>query len=306
MTKYIITRILISIVTIWVIVTVVFIMLRLLPGDPARIFASDTATPEEVAQLRATLNLDKPLTYQYELFMEQLAHADLGTSIRTNTPVIGEITARLPQTIELAVASMILAVLIGIPAGIIAAVKRNTWLDSVASVGTLVGVAMPVYLLGLLLIMVFCVKLRWLPAAGNRDGIKSLILPSITIAAFSMALIARMTRSSILEVMSKDYVTVARAKGLVERLVILKHVLRNALIPVVTVVGLQFGTLLGGSILTETIFGWPGIGRLLTQSLTSRDYPMVQGVVIIFAVCFIAVNLIVDILYVYIDPKIRY
>lgn len=306
MTKYIITRILISIVTIWVIVTVVFIMLRLLPGDPARIFASDTATPEEVAQLRASLNLDKPLTYQYELFMEQLAHADLGTSIRTNTPVIGEITARLPQTIELAVASMILAVLIGIPAGIIAAVKRNTWLDSVASVGTLVGVAMPVYLLGLLLIMVFCVKLRWLPAAGNRDGIKSLILPSITIAAFSMALIARMTRSSILEVMSKDYVTVARAKGLVERLVILKHVLRNALIPVVTVVGLQFGTLLGGSILTETIFGWPGIGRLLTQSLTSRDYPMVQGVVIIFAVCFIAVNLIVDILYVYIDPKIRY
>lgn len=306
MVKYIFTRVVASVFTLWVTVTVVFFMLRLLPGDPARIFASDTATPEEVNQLRARLNLDKPLPYQYALFMAQLAHGDLGTSIRTNTSVLGEIAARLPQTIELAVSSMIIAVLIGVPAGIISAVKRNSWLDSLTSVGTLVGVAMPVYLLGLLLMMIFSVKLQWLPASGNRDGLKSLILPSLTIAAFSMALIARMTRSSVLEVMSKEYTTAVRAKGLTERWVILKHVLRNALIPVVTVIGLQFGTLLGGSILTETIFGWPGIGRLLTQSLTSRDYPMVQGVVMVFATCFIAVNLLVDVLYAYIDPRIHY
>jgi peptide/nickel transport system permease protein/oligopeptide transport system permease protein len=306
MVKYIFMRVVASVFTLWVTVTVVFFMLRLLPGDPARIFASDTATPEEVSQLRERLNLDKPLPYQYALFMAQLAHGDLGTSIRTNTSVLGEIAARLPQTIELAVSSMIIAVLIGVPAGIISAVKRNSWLDSLTSVGTLVGVAIPVYLLGLLLMMIFSVKLQWLPASGNRDGLKSLILPSLTIAAFSMALIARMTRSSVLEVMSKEYTTALRAKGLTERWVILKHVLRNALIPVVTVIGLQFGTLLGGSILTETIFGWPGIGRLLTQSLTSRDYPMVQGVVMVFAACFIAVNLLVDVLYAYIDPRIHY
>lgn len=306
MLKYIFRRILVSIVTLLVIASVIFLMLRLLPGDPARVFASDTATAEEVEQLRHQLNLDKPILYQYQLFMNDLLRGDLGTSMRTNTPVIEEISARLPQTLKLAVVAMILATLIGIPSGMVAAVKRNTIYDFIASIGTLFGVAMPVYWMGLMLIIIFSVHLKWLPSAGNRDGLRSLILPSFTVAAFSMALIARMTRASVLEVLSKEYVVTARAKGMKEHLVLSRHVLRNALIPVVTVVGLQFGNLLGGSILTETIFAWPGIGRLLTQSLFSRDYPMVQGLIIIFASLFITVNLIVDILYVYIDPRIRY
>jgi len=306
MIKYIFRRLLVSVVTLLVIASVIFLMLRLLPGDPARVFASETATQEEVDQLRRQLNLDKPIGYQYYLFMTDLLHGDMGSSMRTNLPVMEEILDRLPQTLKLAVIAMLLATLIGVPAGLLAAVKRNTIFDLFASVGTLFGVAMPVYWMGLMLIIVFAVKLKWLPAAGNRDGLKSLVLPAFTVATFSMALIARMTRAAVLEVLGKEYVTTARAKGAREGTVLSRHVLRNALIPVVTVIGLQFGNLLGGSILTETIFAWPGIGRLLTQSLMSRDYPMVQGLVVIFASLFILVNLIVDILYVYIDPRIRY
>lgn len=303
---YIFRRVFVSLITLLVIATVIFLMLRIIPGDPARIFAGETATHADVERLRVRLNLDKPITYQYYLFMSDLLRGDLGNSMRTNTAVIDEIKARLPNTIQLAVIAILMAALIGIPIGVIAAIKQYSFFDALASVGTLFGVAMPVYWLGLMLIVIFAVNLKWLPAAGNREGLRSAILPAITLAAFSIALITRMTRATILDTLAQEYVTTARAKGLRENWVILRHVLRNALIPVVTVVGLQFGYLLGGSILTETIFAWPGLGRLLTQSLFSRDYPMVQGLVLVFAAMFILVNLLVDILYAYIDPRIKY
>jgi peptide/nickel transport system permease protein/oligopeptide transport system permease protein len=306
MFKYILRRILSSLLTLFVIATVIFLMLRIIPGDPAQIFAGETATQEDVERVRRQLNLDKPISQQYVMYISDLLKGDLGTSMRSNTPVLEEIAARLPSTISLAVLAMIIATLIGVPAGVIAALKRYSIFDTIASIGTLVGVAMPVYWLGLMLIVVFAVKLNWLPAAGSQDGIRSMILPAVTLAAFSMALITRMTRASVMDVVSQEYITTARAKGQKEKIIIFRHVMRNALIPVITVVGLQFGNLLGGSILTETIFAWPGIGRLLTQSLLSRDYPIVQGIILVFAALFILVNLIVDLLYAYIDPRIKY
>ena len=226
--------------------------------------------------------------------------------MRTKEPVLDEIKVRFPNTLKLAVISITLASVFGVTGGVIAAIKRNSIFDALASIGTLFGVAMPVFWLALMLILVFSIKLHWFPAAGNQYPIKSAVLPSITLALFSVALITRMTRASVLEVLSQEYVITARAKGLKERLLLYRHVLPNALIPVVTVIGLQFGSLLGGAILTETIFAWPGLGRLLTESLFSRDYPMVQGLVLVFSGVFILVNLIVDILYAYIDPRIKY
>lgn len=306
MIKYLVQRILVSIITLFAIITFVFLLIRILPGDPAQLYAGENASQADIERLRVQMNLDKPLPIQYGIFLEDLAHGDLGTSLRTRQPVLDEISTRIPATLKLALSGIFLAVIVGIPLGLYSAIKRYSFLDNIISVFTLAGVAMPVYLLGLLLIILFAVKLHWLPAAGSQNGIKSLILPAITIASFSTALITRMTRASVLDVLSQEYVTTARAKGQKEGIIIFRHVLRNALIPVVTVVGLQFGNLLGGSILTETIFGWPGLGQLLTQSLFARDYSTVQGLVLIYAAMFIVVNFIVDILYSYIDPRIRY
>jgi peptide/nickel transport system permease protein/oligopeptide transport system permease protein len=277
----------------------------MLPGDPARVIAGLLATEEDVARLRVQLGLDQPLIVQYANFFGDLLRGDLGTSARTAQPVIAEVMARLPATMQLAVVSMLIAALVGIPIGVIAATRRNSLLDYVLSIITLFGVSMPVYWLGLMLIVIFAVQLQMLPAAGN-ENITSLILPSLTLAAFSIALIARMTRSSMLEVLHQDYVRTARAKGLRERGVIFRHALQNAFIPVITVLGLQFGTLLGGAVLTESVFGWPGIGLLMLDSIFARDYPVVQGVVFIFAALFIGLNVAVDIVYAYIDPRIHY
>ncbi|HMN15048.1 MAG TPA: ABC transporter permease [Bellilinea sp.] len=306
MLRYISRRLIASLFTLVIISVVIFLMLRLLPGDPARLFAGDMATGAEVEHVRVQLGLDKPITEQYVVFVKDLFKGDLGTSMRTQEPVLEDICARFPATMKLAFIAILLACVIGIPAGILAALKPYSIFDTLASVGTLVGVAMPVYWFGLMMIVLFAVKLRWLPAAGNTDGIKSVILPAVTLAFFSMALITRMTRASMLEVLTQEYVITAREKGLKESTVIFRHVFRNAMIPVITVVGLQFGGMLGGSILTETIFAWPGLGRLLTESLAARDYPMVQGLVLIFASLVILVNLGVDILYSFIDPRIRY
>jgi len=306
MIRYITQRMIASFLTLIVISVLIFLMLRLLPGDPARLFAGELATKAEVDRLRTQLGLDLPLSTQYVNFVKDVLKGDLGTSMRTGEPVISDILTRFPATMKLAVLSILLASLIGIPAGAIAALRPYSLFDTTVSVGTLIGVAMPVYWFGLMLIVVFAVKLHLLPAAGSSEGLKSAILPSVTLAFFSMALITRMTRASVLEVLTQEYITTARAKGLREVQVIWKHVLQNALIPVVTVVGLQFGSLLGGAILTETIFAWPGLGRLLTESLFSRDYPMVQGLVLFFAALFIMVNLFIDILYSFIDPRIRY
>jgi len=306
MIKYIIRRLFASAGTLFIMSIVIFLLLRVLPGDPARLFAGDLATEKEVQALRERLNLDKPIYVQYGYFLSDLSHGDLGDSMRTKEPVLDEIMARFPNTLKLAVISIILASFFGVIGGVIAAVNHNKPVDMLISISSLFGVAMPVYALALLLMLIFAVNLKWLPAAGNQYPIKSAILPSITLAMFSIALITRITRASVLEILAQEYVVVARSKGLRERMILFSHALPNALIPVITVIGLQFGSLLGGAILTETIFAWPGLGRLLTESMFSRDYPMVQGLVLIFSAMFILVNLIVDILYAYVDPRIHY
>ena len=306
MGRYIIRRLLISIVTLIGISIMIFVLLRVLPGDPARMMVGDNATYEDILEVRRRYNLDKPLHVQYYSFLRDLSRGDLGTSLRTKEPVLYEISSRFPATLELSLISIVIAAGVGIPLGVLAAIKRYSWFDSTVSVGTLFGVAMPVYATGLLLMFIFAVSLGWLPAAGRGDNWQSAILPSLTLASFSMPLITRMTRASVMEVMSEDYVRTAYAKGQQKRIVIFRHILRNALIPVVTVVGLQFGSLLGGAILTETIFAWPGLGQLLIMSLSRYDYPMVQGLVLVFAALFILVNILVDILYAFIDPRIHY
>jgi len=242
---------------------------------------------------------------QYVLFLVRLAHFDLGTSMRSGQPVLNEVMARLPWTAELAATSIAVAAALGISGGLLAALHHNGRLDMLISALMLFGISVPVYWLGLMLIVVFAIKLEWLPAAGSQDP-GAWILPTLTLAAFSVALIARMTRSTMLEVLRANYVRTARAKGAVESAVIGGHALRNALLPVVTVVGHQFGTLLGGAVLTETVFGWPGMGQLLVDALFARDYPVVQGIVLTFSALFILVNLGVDLLYGYIDPRIHY
>ncbi len=306
MFKYIIRRVFLAFLTLIAISMIIFWLLRVLPGDPAHMMAGEVATIEEIEAIRARYNFDKPIPVQYMYFLQDIMHGDLGDSLKSSEPVIDQIAARFPATMQLAVISILIAAGIGIPIGVLAAIKRYTWIDSLVSITTLFGVAMPVYATGLLLMLVFAVKLHWFPAAGRGDNWQSAILPSITLASFSMALITRMTRASVMEVMSQDYVRTAYAKGQTGLLVIIRHILRNALIPVVTVVGLQFGSLLGGAILTETIFAWPGLGQVLVSSMFSRDYPMIQGLVLLFAALFILVNLLVDILYVYIDPRIHY
>lgn len=305
MLRYIQQRLVAAVVTLFGITIIVFLMLHLLPGDPARVIAGLLATEEDVARLRVQLGLNQPLIVQYGNFLGNLFRGDLGISARTSQPVLDEVMARLPATLELAILSTAIASFFGIVGGVIAATRRNSIIDYATSILTLFGTSMPAYWLGLMLIILFAVKLQVLPAAGN-EGPASFILPSITLAAFSIALITRMTRSSMLEVLHQDYIRTARAKGMQERGVLFHHALKNAFIPVLTVVGLQFGALLGGAVLTESVFGWPGIGLLLLDSISARDYPVVQGVVLIFASLFILLNVMVDILYAYLDPRIHY
>jgi ABC-type dipeptide/oligopeptide/nickel transport system permease component len=303
--RYLGQRFLASIITLLAVSTLVFLMVRLLPGDPARVIAGLLASEEDVQHIRMQLALDQPLYVQYGRFMSGLLQGDLGTSARTSEPVAAEVLQRLPATAKLALLSCCLAACVGILAGVIAATRPYSPFDYLLSVSALFGVSMPVYWLGLMLIIVFAVHLHVLPAAG-ADRPTSFILPTLTLASFSVAIVARMTRSSMLEVLGQDYVRTARAKGLEEHLVLYMHALKNALIPVITVVGLQFGTLLGGAVLTESVFGWPGMGLLLVDSIFARDYPMVQGIVLTFSCLFILTNLAVDLLYAYIDPRIHY
>jgi len=305
MLAYLVRRLLRIIPTLFGILLIVFLMIRLVPGDPARIMAGEQATAEDVENLRRQLGLDKPIHTQFLIYLASLLQGDLGISLRTRQPVMSEILTRFPATLELSVAGMFVSILIGVPAGVISAVRRYSISDNIAMLIALFGLCTPAFWLGLMLILLFSVTLGWLPAA-ERGGIEHLILPAITVGMVSTAIITRQTRSSMLEVITQDYITTARAKGNPEKVVILKHALKNALIPVVTIAGLQFGTLLGGAILTETVFAWPGIGRLLVDSIFARDYPVVQGVVLFFSLSFVLVNLFVDILYAYLDPRIVY
>ena len=305
MHNYLIKRLLSTIPVLIGISLLLFFMLRMLPGDPAQVLAGQMATPEEIENVRHQLGLDRPIYEQYAVYMSHLVRFDLGRSARTQNPVTAEIWARLPNTILLAVVAITLACLFGIPAGIISAVRPYSWTDYLVTMSALFGISMPVFWLGLMLVVVFAVILKWLPAGGTGSW-QHVILPSFTLAAFVVAFIARMTRSTMLETLSQDFTTTARSKGLKEKVVIVKHALKNALIPIITVVGLQFGSLLAGAVLTETVFAWPGLGRLLYDSISARDYPMIQGVILIFGLLYIFVNLVVDLIYAFVDPRIRY
>jgi peptide/nickel transport system permease protein len=302
---YIVRRLLIAIPTLIGAATVSFLLMRLIPGDPARVIAGVNATPADVARIRHQLGLDEPIWQQYIHFIGNLFQLNLGISARTGQSVLGEIVGRLPYTIELAVIATAIAIVVGVTLGVLAATRHNSALDVVISALSVFGVSVPVFWTGLLLIILFAVDLHLLPAAGANQP-TGFVLPSLTLAFFSVGFIARQTRSSMLEVLGLDYVRTARAKGAGRPAVLLKHALRNALLPVITAIGLQFGALLGGAILTETIYSWPGVGRLLTDSIASRDYATVQGTVFIFAVALILVNLVTDLVYAYVDPRIRY
>ncbi|MCZ2821008.1 ABC transporter permease [Modestobacter sp. VKM Ac-2977] len=302
---HIVRTLLLSLITLFGVSILIFLMLRVLPGDPARVLAGLNASEEQVARLRAELGLDQSLLTQYWSFITGVLTGDLGTSARTSAPVSSEIAVRLPATLILAVVATIIGTIAGVTAGVVAAVRRNSIVDHVISSVAMMGVSMPVYWLGLLLILLFAVTLGWLPAAGSGEPL-SIVLPAVTLAAFSTALISRMTRASMLEVLGQDYVRTAEAKGAPPTTVIIRHGLRNAFIPILTVISLQFGALLGGAVLTETVFGWPGIGRLLVDSIGARDFAVVQGIVLVYAAAFILLNVIVDVLYVVVDPRIRY
>ncbi len=282
---------------------VVFLLVRIIPGDPAEVMLGDRATPDAVRLLRESLGLDRPMLVQYGLYLQHLLRADLGTSIRAGRPVLEIIVERLPATVELAVVAAALAIALGLPVGMLAGARSSSAVQATAFVVSLLGQAMPGYWLGLLLINVFAVGLAWLPVSG-RGSVWHLVLPAVTLSAFMLGLIVRITRSSMLETMGADYIRTARAKGLAERRVVGRHALWPALIPVVTITGLQIGTLLGGAVVTETIFGWPGIGSLAVLAVLQRDYPVVQGLVLCSAATFLLINLAVDLLYVYLDPRI--
>ena len=283
---------------------VVFSFVHALPGDPAVLFLGEEATPENLARFRAKLGFDRPLIVQYGEWLGRAVQGDLGRSIRTNQPVVQAIVERLPVTLRLIAFSMVISLCIAVPLGIVSAVKRNSGVDLASTFFALFGFSTPNFWLGLILIYVFALLLRWLPASGF-DGVRSLILPSITLGTALAALVTRQLRSGMLEVLRQDYVRTAQAKGLADRMVIGKHALKNALISVVTVIGLQIGALLGNTIITESLFALPGVGRLMIDSVFSRDFFVVQGVILFLAVGYVVANLAVDILYSYLDPRIR-
>lgn len=305
MWAYIVKRLLLSIPVIFGVAFMVFAMVRVVPGDPARIIAGEAATQEIVEGIRKDMGLDRPLLSQFATFMGNVLRGDFGRSVRSRAPVAGEIAARLPNTIRLATAGLFVAVVVGVSAGIISAIRPYSWMDTVVMLVALAGLSMPVFWSGLMLILIFAVWLGWLPAVGT-GGMAHLVLPAVTLGMSTAAIIARMSRSSMLEVLRSDYIRTARAKGLGEAAVVNRHAFRNALIPVITVVGLQMGTLLSGAVLTETVFAWPGIGRLLVEGILARDYPIVQASVLVVAMAFVMVNLMVDVLYAVVDPRIHY
>ena len=305
MYKYIAKRLLMLIPVIMGVSFVVFFIMALAPGNTAKAILGEDATPEAIEAFNEKHGLNDPVPVRYVNYMLDLLHGDLGESYKSGRPVFDEVMSRFPATLELSFWGMLLAVGLSIPIGIISATRQYSLIDSISTVFALVGTAIPNFWLGLMLIIAFALNLRILPSGGNTQGVASLILPVITLATACLANITRTTRSSMLEVIRQDYIRTAKAKGVPKNKVINKHALKNALIPVVTVIGLQFGSLLGGAVLTESVFSWPGVGTLLINSIKAKDTPTVLGCVIIFSICFSIVNLVVDILYAYIDPRIK-
>lgn len=333
MLKYIFKRIALLIPVLIGVSIMVFVVMHIFTSDPASIILGQHATADQIAKLRQTLGLNDPLYMQYWHFLKDALGGNLGDSLITKTSVSKELLSRFPATIELALAAIILASIFGIVIGVISAVKQNSIADYLSMVAALLGVSMPIFWLGLILIVIFAVQLRWLPVSGRiqiglepdhvtglylidslvtgnmtafMDALKHIALPAIALASYSTAIIARMTRSTMLEIISQDYIRTARAKGLFEGAVVIIHALKNAMIPIITVIGLQLGSLLGGAVLTETVFAWPGVGSFTVEAIMKSDYPIVQGAVLMMATVFVLVNLIVDILYAYLDPRIKY
>jgi peptide/nickel transport system permease protein len=333
MARYMLQRILIAIPVLIGVTVVVFLMLHSAGGDPATQILGPRADPQSVARLQEEMGLNRPLAVQYADFAKNALQGDLGRSYRSNDTVTDEVLSRFPATIELAFAAMLIGTTIGLIAGIVAGVRRDSFFDYSSTLGALLGISIPTFWLGMILIIVFGVELRWLPISGRinprlgadpsapflvinsalhgnwvvfRDSLEHLILPALTLAGWPAAIVARMTRAAIIETMDQEYIRTARAKGLQESLVIQRHALRNAFIPVVTVVGLELGGLLGGAVVTETVFSWPGVGKLAADAILARDYQVVQGVVLLLAAVFIILNLLVDLVYSWLDPRIRY
>jgi peptide/nickel transport system permease protein len=305
MRAYILRRVAQSALTLLGVSVLVFVILRVLPGDPARMLLPDGAPESAVAELNRQLGLREPLIVQYGLFLRSVAHGDFGQSFQYRAPALRVVLERLPATVQLTVAAMLVTIAAGVSLGIGTAVRRGTRYDVAGTILAVLGQSLPNFWLGIMLILLFGVALRWLPTSGFT-GWTSLVLPAVTLAAFPTALVARLTRSSMLEILNRDYIRTGRAKGLAERSVVLRHALRNAAIPVLTVIGLQIGALLGGAVITESVFAWPGMGKLIVDAIFFRDFPVVQTVLILSATVFVGINLLVDLLYTVIDPRIRY
>ena len=305
MTQYILRRFLALIPILIGVSIIIFLVMRLVPGDPARQTLGPEATGEQVEVLRKAWRLDEPLPIQYIAWLQRAVEGDLGRSTVSRVPVTEEIFSRLPATLNLTLASMAVAIVFGLVFGIISAIRHNSLIDRGTMLLALIGICTPSFWLGLILLLLFSVKLGWFPSTG-AGGISHLVLPSITLGVGAAAVIARVTRSSMIEVFSEDFIRTARAKGLAERMVVVRHALKNALIPIITILGLEFGGLLAGAVITETVFSYPGIGQLLIKSINNRDFPIVQGALLLFSVQFVLVNLVVDLLYARVDPRISY
>jgi peptide/nickel transport system permease protein len=307
MGKYLLYRLAAAIPVVFGVTLLVFFMVRLVPGDPVSMMFANTAPPsaEQRAQIRHQLGLDLPIQEQYLHFLGGVLHGDLGESFRTRQPVLHEIATRMPNTIRLTLASLTIAIVIGVGAGILAATFKGTWVDSSSMLLAVVGVSIPGFWLGLMLILLFSVRLGWFPVAG-AGGWRHLVLPAVTLGVLSSAVLARLTRAAMLEALSNDFIRTARAKGLKEHTVVIRHALRNALIPIVTIVGLQIGGLLSGAFIIEAVFGYPGIGQLAVNALRVRDFPVIQGIVLLVALIYVAINILVDLLYSIIDPRISH
>jgi len=305
MWKYMIKRLLALIPVLIGVSILVFMLMHITPGDPAILMLGERAPEEQLENLRESMGLNEPLPIQYINWIGRVLRGDMGRSLRSRRQVTREIWQRLPNTLSLGFAAAFLAIVVGIPIGVISAVRPNSWMDNIFTGITFAAVGMPVFWTGIMLILIFSVYLRWLPSSGLQWDIRNFILPTIALASVTTATITRITRSSMLDVLKEDYVRTARSKGISERMVVYKHALRNALIPVVTIMGLQFGRLLAGAVLTETVFAWPGMGRLIVDSIRTNDFPLVQGSILVFALSYALANTFVDFTYAYLDPRLQ-
>ncbi len=306
MARYLVRRILAAVLTIWVTTIAVSMLIHIVPGDPVRIMyaQSQGTTPEQLEQIRHSLGLDRPVIVQYFMYMSKILHGNLGTTIRGDQPVFDLLLLRLPYTLALAGTALVIAVAIGMTFGFIAAYKRGTWLDTGLMTTAILGVSMPHFWLGLILLFFFAVRLEWFPVAGT--DIQNLVLPALTLGITNAAIIARLTRSSMIDVLSQDFVRTAHAKGLPKAMVLYQHALRAGLVPIVTMIGLQFTYMMGGAIVVENVFGWNGVGRMAIQAIFQRDYPLIQGFILMFACVVVIVSLIMDVVYVWLDPRIKH